>query len=65
MLVVYNKTKTAGAAYTARFSCTKGYRFKQEEYIKIATLKAVCNEGGIWDWGSPKYTRTPECQSKR
>ncbi|CAG5116604.1 unnamed protein product, partial [Candidula unifasciata] len=61
-IVIHNKTKTAGGGYTAQLTCPTGFRFKQEEYSKITTLFAVCNEGGKWNWSSSSYTRTPECQ---
>lgn len=64
MNVTYSNTSQPRKAYVAVITCKEGFVFKQEEYSKNTTLVAYCNEGGVWDWGSPSYTRIPECQGK-
>lgn len=62
--MTYGNTNANGKAYIAQITCDTGFAFKQEEYNGNSTLYAVCNEDGVWDWGSPSYTRFPECQGK-
>ncbi|CAL1528983.1 unnamed protein product [Lymnaea stagnalis] len=51
-----------GESYKVDITCDKGFAFRQEEYNYTQTLQAQCKAGGVWYWGSPSYTRYPECQ---
>ncbi|CAG5117093.1 unnamed protein product, partial [Candidula unifasciata] len=62
MNVTFSNRGQNNLTYSAQIVCEEGFMFKQEEYTMSMPLLAVCNEGGIWDWGSPNFTRTPTCQ---
>ncbi|KAH9498862.1 hypothetical protein Btru_004888, partial [Bulinus truncatus] len=62
MTIFESVREIAGERYMVNISCNKGFAFLQEEYNYSAPLQAVCEDSGVWNWGSESFTRYPKCQ---